>query len=118
MNSQSEKNDKCDFRLSLKIKDLQSLILAAHPCTAGTSEMITGSLIRTIGRLWIGAFQIFDYYFPVNPSTKPCSAGFAWKLSSNNKGQSGFCAVFSQLLVSQTPQTVIPARKAGGTALR
>jgi hypothetical protein len=54
----------------------------------------------------------------INASTKPCNAGFAWKLASNNNGQSGSVGVFNQLSVSQTPQTVIPPRCAAGTALK
>jgi precorrin-6x reductase len=42
INSQSGKNEKYDFRFSLKIKDLQSLILATHPYAAGTAEIIRG----------------------------------------------------------------------------
>ena len=34
---------KCDFCIPLKINDLQSLILTAHPCTVGTSDLIRGS---------------------------------------------------------------------------
>jgi hypothetical protein len=45
MNYQSTKNEKCDFRFSPIIKELQSLIMAAHPCAAGTSEIIRGSLV-------------------------------------------------------------------------
>ena len=35
---------KCDFCIPHKINDLQSLILTAHPCTVGTSDLIKGSL--------------------------------------------------------------------------
>jgi hypothetical protein len=38
MNSQSEKSEKRGFRFPPKIKDSKSLILAAHPCAAGSSE--------------------------------------------------------------------------------
>jgi hypothetical protein len=59
MNSQSEENEKYDFRFSLKIKDLQSLILAAHPCAAGTSEIIRGSLvINSVLRSSLARLQI------------------------------------------------------------
>ena len=34
MTSQRTKREKCDFLFSHKINDLQSLILAAPPCTA------------------------------------------------------------------------------------
>jgi hypothetical protein len=36
---------KCDFNFTYKIKYLKYLILAAHPCAAGTSDIIRGSLI-------------------------------------------------------------------------
>jgi hypothetical protein len=43
MNSQSEKSEKRGFRFSYKIKDSTSLILAARPCAAGSSELIRAS---------------------------------------------------------------------------
>jgi hypothetical protein len=44
MNSQSEKGEKRGFRFSYKIKDSTSLILAARPCVAGSSELIRDAL--------------------------------------------------------------------------
>jgi hypothetical protein len=44
MNSQSAKNEKRGFPFSYKINDSTSLILVAHSCAAGTSELIRGSL--------------------------------------------------------------------------
>jgi len=53
MNSQNTKSEKCDFRFSLKINNLQLLILVAPPCATGTSELIRGSIgnIEVI-KLW------------------------------------------------------------------
>ena len=42
--SEHEKQ-KCDFCFSLKFNDLSSSNLAIHPCIAGTSDLIRGSLI-------------------------------------------------------------------------
>ena len=42
--SEHEKQ-KCDFCFSLKFNDLQSSNLAIHPCIAGTSDLIRGSLV-------------------------------------------------------------------------
>jgi hypothetical protein len=44
MNSQSAKSEKRGFRFSHKIKDSTSLILAARPCAAGSSELFRASL--------------------------------------------------------------------------
>jgi hypothetical protein len=45
MTSQSTQIEKCDFRFALKINDLSSSILVAHPCATGTSDLFRGSLI-------------------------------------------------------------------------
>ena len=36
---------KCDFYFPHKFNDLLSLNLAIHPCIAGTSDLIRGSLV-------------------------------------------------------------------------
>jgi hypothetical protein len=45
MNYQSTKNENCHFSFSHKINGLQASILAAHPCAAGTSELVRGCLM-------------------------------------------------------------------------
>jgi hypothetical protein len=44
MDYQSKQSEKYDFHFAHKIDDLQSFILAAPPCVAGTSALIRGSL--------------------------------------------------------------------------
>jgi phosphatidate phosphatase PAH1 len=51
INSQSEKNEIFDFRFSLIIKDLQSLIFSAHPFFAGISEKIRDTLSKVVHTL-------------------------------------------------------------------
>ncbi|MDE0513307.1 MAG: hypothetical protein OXI88_16140, partial [Gammaproteobacteria bacterium] len=36
---------KCDFCVAHIINDVSSLIMAIHPCIAGTSDLIRGSLV-------------------------------------------------------------------------
>ena len=43
MNSQRTTNETCDFRLSHKINALAAMILVAHPCATGSSELIRSS---------------------------------------------------------------------------
>lgn len=67
MNSQSTKSEKCDFHFSHKINDLLSMILAAHHYTAGTPELIGGSLFKKV-KLSILAREFV--YFGINLTLK------------------------------------------------
>lgn len=56
LNSQSMKNEQYDFRFSLKINNFSSSILVTHPCAAGISELISGSLTLVSN---IGLFELY-----------------------------------------------------------